>query len=173
MVIDAKHRYLVSAFLIFTVGLILGWWLTTPNRGSLVLKNPECDNSELNALLKQSTSKDPFVYCPMPSRSELIDRISKQRICIVCSKRADKHQISAPHLFLSPCSNTLILEQIALFKNIGPVLLLIDGLDSLETPDHHEDVFAPALDLLEDLKFPVLILHSIGSKDENAAGQKY
>ena len=162
----------MSTFLIFILGIMLGWWFATPNRGKLILKNPQCEDSGLNALFEQSTSKNPFVYCPTNSRSDLIDKITKQRICILCSKTPDRHQTSSPHFLLPPCPNTLLLEHISVLQHIGPILLIIDGLESLEPPDHNEDLFAPALDLLEDLNIPVLILHSISSEDQNTTSQK-
>ena len=49
---------------------------------------------------------------------------------------------------------------VMILRLLAPILLVIDGLESLEPADPHEDPFDPAYDLLEQLSLPSLILHA-------------
>ena len=167
-----EYRYLVSAFLIFLVGFALGWWFKSPRQSLFLLKESKSIDPEIKSLLELSTTDKPLIFLPKSDRGVLVDRLIKHRITVLCSQDPEQYKLESPHLCISPLPNAQLVEQLALLQHISPILVIVDGLESLEPADENEDVFNPALDLLEELNLPVLIFHGVASEDENTSDKE-
>jgi hypothetical protein len=150
----------VSAFLLFILGIAIGWWLHSPARTSFSLQEPSPAEERSSELLKLSETSKPFLYIVEAEREELLLQLTSCRTLVLCSAEPERYDIKHPYLSITPCENAQLLVQLAELAQIAPLLLVVDGLESLEPADPHEDPFDPAYDLLEQLKLPSLILHA-------------
>ena len=150
----------MSAFLLFILGVAIGWWLRSPARTSFSLQEPSPTEERSLELRKLSESAKPFLFIPETEREELLLQLTSCRTIVLCSTKPDRYELTHPYLSIAPCENAQLLAQLAELAHIAPLLLVVDGLESLEPADPHENPFDPAHDLLEQLKLPSLILHS-------------
>ena len=171
--LNAEYRYLVSALLILLIGFALGWWFKTPRQNLLLLKESKITTPDIKSLLERSTMEKPLIFLPQAHREALMQQLIKHRIAVLCSQDPEQYQLESPHLCISPLPNAQLLEQLAQLQRIGPFILIVDGLQSLEPADKNEDIFAPALDLLEELELPALIFHDVAPEDQSASDNKY
>ena len=114
----------MSAFLLFLLGIGLGWWLRTPARTSFSLQEPAPAEESIQELLKLSRALRPFLHIVEAERAPLLQQLAACRTLVLCSSKPERYKLAHPYLSITPCENTQLVAQLSELAEIASFLLV-------------------------------------------------